>query len=300
MKTPGLETITNLALRQPRQFQPPPKGEIIINDDRRYHIGDEIGKGGFGVVYNCVDDWGNPLVAKVLIPRDQSYSEMRRVWKDELRKLLVMRHPNITYVYDAFEHKDTFYLIIERCNYTLSRLVTRLGLDSDRWIPYVARDVLQGLDYIHAAGYVHKDLHPGNVFVTEYRRKRNLIKEPAWMFKIGDLGLTRVESDIRVFETQLADWMRPPEGFDPEKFGVVGHHVDIYQTGLLLLALMLREIPYFTPEEIVGGIPQSLASKHDSKFGPVVAKALRRHVEWRTQTALDFWRELSAVAGGNP
>jgi hypothetical protein len=94
--------------------------------------------------------------------------------------------------------------------------------------------------------------------------------------------------------------MRPPEAFEPEKFGAVGRQVDIYQTGLLLLALMLREIPYFTREEILGGIPQALASKHDSKFGPVVAKALRRHVEWRTQTALDFWRELSAAAGGNP
>ena len=71
--------------------------------------------------------------------------------------------------------------------------------------------------------------------------------------------------------------------------------MDIYQTGLLLLALLLKEIPYFTQEEILGGIPQALAAKHDSKFGPVIAKALRRHVEWRTQTALELWRELSSV-----
>jgi len=137
------------------------------------------------------------------------------------------------------------------------------------------------------------------VFVTEQRRKRRLIKEQVWSFKVGDLGLTRLESDIRVFQTLLADWMRPPEAFEPEKFGAVGHQVDIYQTGLLLLALMLKEIPYFTREEILGGIPQALAAKHDSKFAPVVAKALRRHVEWRTQTALEFWRELSAVTSGN-
>jgi serine/threonine-protein kinase len=116
-----------------------------------------------------------------------------------------------------------------------------------------------------------------------------------WSFKVGDLGLTRLESDIRVFQTLLAEWMRPPEAFNPEEFGAVGRHVDIYQTGLLLLALMLKEIPYFTREEILGGIPQALAAKHDSRFGPVVAKALRRHVEWRTQTALEFWRELTEV-----
>jgi serine/threonine-protein kinase len=160
----------------------------------------------------------------------------------------------------------------------------------------VARDVLQALDYIHASGYVHKDLHPGNVFVTETRRRRRLLKEPVWSFKVGDLGLTRLESDIRVFQTLLADWMRPPEAFDPEEYGAVGRHVDIYQTGLLLLALLLKEIPYFTREEILGGIPQALAAKHESRFGPIIAKALRRHVEWRTQTALEFWRDISAVA----
>jgi hypothetical protein len=61
---------------------------------------------------------------------------------------------------------------------------------------------------------------------------------------------------------------------------------------------MLKEIPYFTREEILGGIPQELASTHGSKFGPVIAKALRRHVEWRTQTALEFWHELSSVTSG--
>ncbi len=89
--------------------------------------------------------------------------------------------------------------------------------------------------------------------------------------------------------------MRPPEAYNPEEFGAVGRHVDIYQTGLLLLALLLKEIPYFTQEEILGGIPQALATKHGSKYGAVIAKALRRHVEWRTQTALEFWHELSSV-----
>lgn len=297
MKSPRLAALRGLAFRQPRRFRPPAKGEVIVNEGRQYFIGEPLGKGGFGVVYECTDDWDNALVAKILLPHEQSYREVRKSWQEELSKLLVLRHPNITFVHAAFEHNDTFYLIIERCSFPLASLVSRQGLDADRWIPYVARDVLQALDYIHAAGYVHKDLHPGNVFVTETRHKRSLLKEPVWSFKVGDLGLTRLESDIRVFQTLLADWMRPPEGFDSGEFGPVGRHVDIYQTGLLLLALMLKEIPYFTREEILGGIPQALAAKNESKYGPVVARALRRHVEWRTQTALEFWHEILEIAG---
>jgi hypothetical protein len=82
MKSPRLEAIRNIAFRQPRRFQPPERGEVLANGERRYFIGDPVGKGGFGMVYECIDDWGNPLVAKILMPHDQSYREVRRVWQD--------------------------------------------------------------------------------------------------------------------------------------------------------------------------------------------------------------------------
>src|SRR5258708_30682990 len=140
MKSPRLNAIRNIAFRQPRHFQPPAKGEVLVNADRRYFIGDAIRQVRFGIVYDCIDDWGNGLEAKILIPHDKSYREVRRVWQDELRKLLVMRHPNITFVYDAFEYKDTFYLIIERCSFPLSNLIARRALEADSWIPYVASE----------------------------------------------------------------------------------------------------------------------------------------------------------------
>jgi serine/threonine protein kinase len=288
--------LRNVQLLQPRRFRFPEKGEIITNGERRYFIGERIGQGGFGVVYECSDDWGNGLVAKILLPQERRYSEVRDSWIEETGKLRELRHPNITYVHDAFEYQDTFYLIIERCNFPLMKVITSIGLDADRWIPYLARDVLQALDYIHSQGYVHKDLHPGNIFVAETRQPAAFIKRAVWSFKVGDLGLTRLESDMRVFRTLLADWMCPPEGIDADKFGAVGRQVDIYQAGLLLLAMVLKEIPFFTKEEITEGIPQEVAQKHDSRYSQAIAKALRREVKARTQTALEFWREIATVA----
>lgn len=284
-----------ITVRQPRRFRLPEKGEVIPHGDRNYYIGEKLGRGGFGVVYECSDEWGNALVAKVILPHDRPYAEVRESWLEEASKLMDLRHPNITFVRDAFEYQDTFYLVIERCNFPLLQVITSIGLDSERWLPYVARDVLQALDYIHAHGYIHKDLHPGNVFVVESRQQAAFIHRIVRSFKIGDLGLTRLETDVRAFQTRLAEWMRPPEAIDPDTFGAIGRQVDLYQAGLLLLSLLLKEIPYFTTEEIVGGIPQAVAQDHPSPYAPVVAKALRRHVEWRTQTALEFWREISAV-----
>jgi serine/threonine-protein kinase len=285
--------------RQPRCFRLPDAGETISHGDRKYHIGEKLGRGGFGVVYECSDEWGNALVAKVILPHDRAYAEVRESWLQEAGKLMDLRHPNITFVRDAFEHQDTFYLIIERCNFPLMQVITSIGLDANRWLPYVARDVLQALDYIHAHGYIHKDLHPGNVFVVESRQQATFIHRIVRSFKIGDLGLTRLETDVRAFQTRLAEWMRPPEIIDPHSFGANGRQIDIYQAGLLLLSLLLKEIPYFTSDEIVEGIPQQVAEDNASPYAPVIARALRRHVKWRTQTALGFWRELSAVTNSS-
>lgn len=280
---------------QPRVFQPPEKGEAILVDGQYYFIGPQIGQGSFGAVYECTDEWSNSLVAKILLPRDRPYEEVRENWLQELRKLLDLRHPNITFVHAAFEYKDTFYLIIERCSFTLDGLIGLPNADGEVWVPYVARDILQGLDYIHSHGYVHKDIHPGNVFVSQSIDRMVPTKEPVWSFKLGDLGISRLESEIEIFNTLLAQWMLPPEAIDPASFGAVGKTIDVYHTGLLLLALLLNKIPMFSREEILEGAPRKLAEQHPSKFAPAIAKALRRHVDARTPSAVQFWREIASV-----
>jgi serine/threonine protein kinase len=280
---------------QPRTFQPPSGGEEIIFEGRHYWIGKKIGQGAFGAVYECTDEWGNQLAAKVLLPRDLPYEEIRDHCNRELQRLRDLRHPNITFIHTAFEWRDTFYLILERCSYTLFDLINFQDLTPDGWIPYVARDILQGLDYIHANGYVHKDVHPGNVFVSEAQDKMVPTKQSVWSFKIADLGISGLETEIRP-NTQWAQWMLPPEVLDPDQFGAIGRTVDIYHTGLLLLALTMKHVPTFTKEEIIGGKPRHLAEASSSKYGQVIAMALRRHPAARFQTAIEFWRPLWAAS----
>ena len=135
---------------QPRIFQPPTNGEHFHVDGRNYWIGEMLGQGAFGAVYACKDEWGNELVAKVLLPRDRSYEEIQQHCLRERERLLELRHPNITFLRECCEYRDTFYLILERCSFTLTQIITLPDLVPDLWIPWVARDVLQGLDYIHS------------------------------------------------------------------------------------------------------------------------------------------------------
>lgn len=278
---------------QPKVFQRPSYGEQIAVDGHIYTIGNPIGNGGFGAVYECSDEWANRLVAKILLPQNKPYEEIKDNWLDELTKLVNLRHPNITYVHNAFEYNDTFYLILERCDITFEQLISNQEITGELWIPYVARDVLQGLHYIHTNNYVHKDMHPGNIFVATSYDRMVPNKEPVWSFKIGDLGISRLADNIRNADnTLLAQWMLPPEAIDSDEFGELGKCSDIYHTGLILLALLHNGQLEFSKDEIVSGVPRLMAEQHQSKFAPAIARALRRHVDCRTQSALEFWRDI--------
>ncbi len=282
----------------PRTFVPPSNDEVIEYLGVQYYIGERIGLGAFGAVFDCRDEWGNELAAKVLLPQNRSYETVREEWLHELKNLQQLRHPQVTFIHQAFEYRDTFYLIVEKCAFTLKVLIEDPGINGELWLPHVSRDILNGLQYIHDHGYVHKDLHAGNVFVSLQKDTIIPDNDPVWRFKIGDLGISRLEGDIRFFNTILAQWMLPPEYLRPEQFGAIGTRVDIYHVGLLLLSLLLNQTPNFTRDEILAGHPRELAAGLSSKYARAIARALRRHVSARTSSAIDMWREISEASGG--
>ncbi|HYO59005.1 protein kinase family protein [Archangium sp.] len=283
-----------------KTFRPPEEGDIIEYGGHEYRFGKFIDSGAFGLVYECADEWDNELVAKVFMPKNQTYLEVQKLWSRELNALRELRHPNVTFIHDAFECNDTFYLIIERCALTIKDLIQRQqqlpNLSGEIWIPHVARDVLQALHYIHESGYVHKDVHPGNVFVSLMNDKMFPGQNPVMRFKVGDLGISNLESQIFPLNTFMANWMLPPEYLKPDSFGVLDRRVDVYHVGLLFLSILSKQELVFTVDDVLEGKPRQLAEKLESPYGPVIAKALRRHVDARTATAAEFWKEIKACA----
>jgi serine/threonine-protein kinase len=279
--------------KPPKHIQLPTDGQVIACNGHVFRMGKELGQGAFGCVFECTDEWGNQLVAKILRPAGRTYEQVKEDWQRELNNLIQLRHPNITYVHAAFPYNHTFYLIIERCSITLTEFIE--SVTGESWLLHVARDILHGLDFIHESGYIHKDLHAGNVFVAEISSRIDPDATPEWIFKIGDLGISKLEGDIRPAGTIMARWMLPPEHLNPAEFGALGKQVDIYHTGLLLLGLVMGGIPSFSPAEILAGKPRQIAENLPSPYGKVIAKALRRHVDQRTPSAIRFWRELVAT-----
>ena len=279
---------------------PPSPGEIITshNTGNIYTMGEKIGEGNFGVVYECIDQWNNVLAAKVLKPIG-TYDAVRTSAEKELVKLLTLRHPFITYVFDAFEFRDTFYIVTERCYGTVKDLFNMKDFNGRIWLMPIARCLLQALHYLHINNYSHQDIHSGNIFTAIIKDEVIPEHKEAVQFKLGDLGIAKLLSEISVANTR-AKWMLPPEVHKPAEYGPVDQRVDIYHTGLLFLELAFSKELRFTADEILAGKPREMAQSLPPPLNFALDKALRRHVQFRTASAVELWRDLRNLNAGKP
>lgn len=276
---------------------PPSPGEVITSlaTGTTYTMGESIGEGSFGLVFACTDGWRNDLAVKVMKPI-WSYEEVQAATMAEVQRLLLLRHPHITYVYDAFEYRNTFYIVTERCYCPLTQLFTLNNFDGSVWMLPIARCLLQAVQYLHVNKYAHQDIHLNNVFAAFARDEMSVENPGAILFKLGDLGVSKVFGELDAANT-LAEWIRPPEALDPAEYGPLDHRIDIYHLGLLFLQLAHSKELRFTREEILAGKPREMALELGPPLSFALEKALRRHAAFRTGSAEELWRDLQSPPG---
>lgn len=272
----------------------PSEGEVITSllTNNTYTIGSKIGEGNFSHVFACTDVWDNDLAVKVLKPLG-TYDHVKDNAVEEFQKLVLLRHPNITYVYDAFEYRDTFYIVTERCYDSLEGLFSIDGLQGMVWLRPIARCLLQAVHYLHINQFVHQDIHVGNIFAKFVKDEMNGANPNVIQFKLGDLGVGKFITEVSVGNIR-AQWMLPPEIVNPDEFGPIDHRIDLYHLGLVFLQLALSTKLSFTREEILEGKPRQMALGLPQPLSFAIEKTLRRHVMYRTESVLELWRDLNS------
>ena len=232
-------------------------------------------------------------MAKILKPREDTVDGLEAHALEELQKLLHVRHPNVTHIYDAFECNGAYYLISERCAQTLADLMRAEWFDGSRWIRGIARCVLQAAHFVHIQQLVHCDIHAGNV-MTRFIQDEMVSKDSALTFKLGDFGLAKIKNALDP-DGVFLEAIRPPEAIRHDEFGPLDHRMDIYHIGLLLLQLLIGP-RQFSREERLAGTPRELALNCEPPYSFALQKALRRHAAYRTASALELWRDLQSKA----
>jgi serine/threonine protein kinase len=152
---------------------------------QEYRIESTLGIGGFGLTYLATDSNLNVKVAiKEYLPGDlalrgddqsvRSKSDMtldtfnwgRSRFLDESRTLASFRHANIVRVMRFFEANETAYMVMEFVDgQPLNEWIKNRRPIPEPQLTAIAVPLLDGLGMIHRAGYLHRDIKPGNVFL---------------------------------------------------------------------------------------------------------------------------------------
>ena len=208
-----------------------------------YEILAVLGRGGFGITYRAVDVTLNKVVAiKEYLPGEFAMRTARSTvvpnssadvadyqwgltrFLDEAQTLARFDHPHLNSVYRFFEANGTAYLVLEYIEgETLSAVVQRAGTLSAAQVTRLLGDVLSGLEEVHAARYVHRDIKPGNLMV-----------QPDGSVVVLDFGAARqaVGQRSKSVTSILTPGYAPIEQYDT-KAEDVGPWSDIYAVGMV-------------------------------------------------------------------
>uniref|UniRef100_A0A804N481 Calcium-dependent protein kinase 24 n=1 Tax=Zea mays TaxID=4577 RepID=A0A804N481_MAIZE len=132
---------------------------------RRYQLGEELGRGEFGVTRRCTDTASGEVVACKSISKRKLRSSVDI--EDVRREAAIMRslpeHPNVVRLREAFEDGDTVHLVMEVCEggELFDRIVSR-GHYTERAAAGVMRTIMEVVLHCHKHGVMHRDLKPEN------------------------------------------------------------------------------------------------------------------------------------------
>ncbi|HMJ12599.1 MAG TPA: serine/threonine-protein kinase [Polyangiaceae bacterium] len=277
---------------------PLPSSGGIVRSPRgwTYLLGQPLGEGAYGAVFDCLGPFDQSYALKVFLPSHRPYEELRADWLREAERLFRLRHPNIVHVHDFFEADGLLYLVLERCDHSLESMLT--GAFTDRLTVEVSRQLLFAIQYLADNEVVHNDLHAGNILVVQGGRLQ---------VKLSDLGIAQdMYGQSAVRPPIVHHFIMAPE---VAALGYTTKQSDLYQLGLLMFWMHTGQYPIDTSlgydevlRQIREGAPRARAEALGTPIGNVVSVMLRRQEQYRYTSAAQVWEDLRRlnVWSGSP
>lgn len=266
----------------------------LIN--RRFLVLDAIGRGGMGRVFRAYDRDRERIVA-LKTPHDPRRAGPDHPMTDEFRMGSRLDHPNVVRILDLDRARegplapDSPFLVLERSSGRPAHHALPAGRCGPRTLRTFAREVLLGLDHVHEAGVVHRDLKPGNLLVSG-AGPRNLRVQLTDFGLATDVGTRDEPGRISGSLPYLA----------PESIvgAPVDARTDLYGLGVLLHYLSTGRMPFpEDPEAILHWHlegPPADPGRHVPSLPPdwsaLVRAMTSRHPDSRPPSAADALRRL--------
>jgi serine/threonine protein kinase len=232
----------------------------------RYLLVDKLAQGNFGFVFSARDiELDREVALKVLNPDHANKREIVRRFLQEASATARVVHPGVVTVLDCGQYNGGAYIAMDLLD---GESLTQRLENCGRLLPHdaveVARQIAAALEAAHAAGVLHRDLKPDNIFV---------VTDPAMpdglRIKILDFGLAKVIDESGIHQrtsTRVHSVFGTPRYMSPEQCRSstsIDHRADIYSLGCILFELVTGTPPFDGDIEqvieahLVGTIPRA-------------------------------------------
>jgi HAMP domain-containing protein len=299
------------AANEPRRAIPskPAAPSVTLPEGFRlfeYRIDGILGQGGFGIAYAATDvNLNAKVVIKEYLPEDFAYratdhtvsardDEDQDFYQSgldaflvEARTLATFRHPNIVRVARFFEAHKTAYMVLEyERGQSLKAYRKKHENIPEATLVQLLAPLLDGLAVVHAAGYLHRDIKPDNIYVRDSDGSLVLL----------DFGAARQTASERA---EIGTVVTP--GYGPiEQYaggGRQGPWTDLYAMGATLFWLVTGKKPMEAPARLEDPDPLPSAEllargKYSPEFLCAIDWALKMHPSDRPQDVESFQKAL--------
>ncbi|MFP4343551.1 MAG: protein kinase domain-containing protein [Anaerolineales bacterium] len=229
--------------------------ELVGQTIGNYVVQEKIGQGGMSIVYRGVQTSLNrPVAIKFLEHSVRLDPMVNQRFQREAQAIAQLRHDNIVQIYDFGQYEHGHYMVMEYVEGTDLRqeIDRRLKAEQAFTVQEILTIVAQvgaALDYAHARGIIHRDVKPGNVFLTADGQAI-----------LGDFGLAMLQN--RLSQMTLGKTFGTPEYIAPEQAmdsRAATPQSDIYSLGGIVYELVTGALPFEAESAL------SLALKHVSE-----------------------------------
>ena len=269
--------------------------EIVVEALPAYEVGEELGRGAWGIVLAGTHRRLGREVAIKQLPRTFGADPgVRARFLSEAKLLASFDHPHIVPIYDFVEHDGVCLLVMARLTGgTVWEQFVGPGFTQDTACAVVLA-ACAGLHYAHQRGVLHRDVKPENMMFS---------RDGA--LKVTDFGIAKVVGGTQTMATRTGSVLGTPAYLAPEQAESkpLTPATDVYATGTVLFELLSGELPFADTDNALAALyqrvhtePRSLRDTPADVPGGLISvteKAIARDPSRRYRDADEFGRDLA-------
>lgn len=265
-----------------------------------------LGRGGMGVVYRARDLDLERFAALKFVPPElsQDTAAVERFTR-EAKAVAALSHPNICTIYEIGRHEGAPFIALELLDGQDVREALIGRPQTAATVATLGAAVADALAAAHAKGIVHRDIKPGNLFLTG-----------SGQIKVLDFGLAKLvgapspddatrAADVTAKGSALGTlpYMSPEQALGQ----AVDGRSDIYSLGVVLFELATGGLPFSGPTVAAAldrklrgdlSLPSGRSTAVPPELNRIIVKALAREAVHRYQSATDLRADLLQLTGG--